>query len=77
MERHQVLAEAHRCLSCGDCLACDNCWTLCPDVAVLKTRDVAADGSHYVFDYGYCYCKGCGLCAHECPTGYIVMQEDT
>jgi formate dehydrogenase beta subunit len=46
-------------------------------VAVLKTRDVAADGSHYVFDYGYCYCKGCGLCAHECPTGYIVMQEDT
>ena len=46
---------------------------------MLKTRDVAADGSHYVFDYGYCYCycKGCGLCAHECPTGYIVMQEDT
>jgi Pyruvate/2-oxoacid:ferredoxin oxidoreductase delta subunit len=77
VERHQVLAEAHRCLSCGDCLACDNCWTLCPDVAVLKTRDVAADGSHYVFDYGYCYCKGCGLGAHECPTGYIVMQEDT
>jgi len=70
----QVLGEGHRCFSCGNCLACDNCWTLCPDVAVLKTRDVAADGSHYVFDYGYC--KGCGLCAHECPTGYIAMQEE-
>lgn len=75
LNRQQVLGEGQRCFSCGDCLACDNCWTLCPDVAVLKTRDIAADGSHYVFDYGYC--KGCGLCAHECPTGYIVMQDET
>jgi formate dehydrogenase (NADP+) beta subunit len=69
-----VRNEAHRCLSCGDCLACDNCWTLCPDQSVLKTRDVAADGSHYVFDYDFC--KGCGICAHECPTGYIRMIPD-
>jgi len=74
LSRQQVVAEGQRCFSCGNCLACDNCWALCPDVAVLKTREVAADGSHYVFDYGYC--KGCGLCAHECPTGYIVMQEE-
>ncbi len=64
-------AEAGRCLSCGNCMACDNCYTLCPDTAVLKTRDLAEDGSHYVFDYEYC--KGCGLCANECPTGYIQM----
>jgi formate dehydrogenase beta subunit len=69
-----VRHEARRCLSCGNCLACDNCWTLCPDQAVLKTRDIAADGSHYVFDYDYC--KGCGLCAHECPTGYIAMVPE-
>jgi Pyruvate/2-oxoacid:ferredoxin oxidoreductase delta subunit len=75
LNRQQVLGEGQRCFSCGDCMACDNCWTLCPDVAVLQTRDIAADGSHYVFDYGYR--KGCGLCAHECPTGYIVMREET
>jgi NADPH-dependent glutamate synthase beta subunit-like oxidoreductase len=69
-----VLREAARCFSCGNCLACDNCWTLCPDAAVIKTRDVASDGSHYVFDLDYC--KGCGLCAHECPCGYIAMEED-
>ena len=66
--------ESQRCFSCGNCLACDNCWTLCPDTAVLKTKDLASDGSHYVFDYDYC--KGCGLCAHECPCGFIEMQDE-
>lgn len=75
LERQQVLGEGRRCLSCGNCLACDNCWTLCPDVAVLKTRVPAEDGSFYVFDYDYC--KGCGLCARECPSGYIIMRMET
>lgn len=74
LDRRQALGEGERCFSCGNCLACDNCWTLCPDAAVLKTRELASDGSHYVFDYGYC--KGCGLCARECPSGYIIMQDD-
>lgn len=66
--------EAARCLSCGNCLACDNCWVFCPDFAVLKTQELASDGSHYVFDYDFC--KGCGVCAAECPTGYIAMVEE-
>lgn len=74
LEANQAGHEAGRCLSCGNCLACDNCWTLCPDSAVLKTTERAADGSHYVFDYDYC--KGCGLCAHECPCGYIAMEDE-
>jgi formate dehydrogenase beta subunit len=74
LSREQVSGEGTRCLSCGNCMACDNCWTLCPDSAVLKTRELASDGSHYVFDYDFC--KGCGLCANECPVGYIAMAED-
>jgi Pyruvate/2-oxoacid:ferredoxin oxidoreductase delta subunit len=70
----QIARESLRCFSCGNCLACDNCWTLCPDSAVLKTKELASDGSHYVFDYDYC--KGCGLCAHECPCGFIEMKEE-
>ncbi|MDY6992580.1 MAG: FAD-dependent oxidoreductase, partial [Pseudomonadota bacterium] len=69
-----IAKESLRCFSCGNCLACDNCWTLCPDSAVLKTKDLASDGSHYVFDYDYC--KGCGLCARECPCGFIEMVDD-
>ena len=72
--RTAAMAEAQRCLSCGNCLACDNCWTFCPDNAVIKTQELATDGSHYLFDLDYC--KGCGLCAHECPTGYIQMQPE-
>ena len=71
----EAAREAGRCLSCGSCMSCDNCWTLCPDMAVLKTREPVADGSLYVFDYDYC--KGCGLCARECPSGYIVMQAES
>jgi 2-oxoacid:acceptor oxidoreductase delta subunit (pyruvate/2-ketoisovalerate family) len=70
----QVVQEGVRCFSCGNCFACDNCWTLCPDAAVLKTKEAAGDGSHYVFDYDYC--KGCGLCAQECPCGYIEMRPE-
>ena len=75
ISRSEALAEAQRCLSCGNCLACDNCWTMCPDNAVIKTTELAMDGSHYVFDYDYC--KGCGLCTHECPTGYIQSVPET
>ncbi|MFA7095174.1 MAG: FAD-dependent oxidoreductase [Gammaproteobacteria bacterium] len=74
LSRDEVKSESLRCFSCGSCLACDNCWTLCPDMAVLKTQEVASGGAHYVFDYDYC--KGCGLCAHECPSGYIAMAEE-
>ncbi|WP_116130905.1 FAD-dependent oxidoreductase [Tropicimonas sp. IMCC34043] len=70
-----ALREATRCLSCGNCLACDNCWVMCPDNAVIKTAELASDGSHYLFDLDYC--KGCGICANECPTGFIQMRTDT
>jgi len=75
LTEQQAAEEAHRCFACGNCLTCDNCWTLCPDSAVLKTSEVALDGSFYVFDYDYC--KGCGLCAMECPSGYIQMRDDS
>jgi len=74
LDANQASHEAGRCLSCGNCMACDHSWTLCPDSAVLKTTEEAADGSHNLFDYDYC--KGCGLCAHECPCGFIAMQDE-
>lgn len=64
-------AEASRCLSCGVCMACDNCWHFCPDAAVLKQ----GPGGPYVVDLDYC--KGCGICVAECPTGHIQMLPES
>lgn len=72
--RAAAMAEALRCMSCGNCLGCDNCWSLCPDGAVIKTIEATEDGSHYVFDLDYC--KGCGICAAECPSGFIQMEPE-
>ncbi len=61
-----VLAEAGRCFSCGTCIFCDNCQLYCPDMAVAKQADGYAIRTEY--------CKGCGLCVRECPTGAIQMR---
>ncbi|HVN29959.1 MAG TPA: 4Fe-4S binding protein, partial [Candidatus Binataceae bacterium] len=68
-----IIGEAHRCFSCGECMSCDNCWTLCPDNSVLKAESTN-DGRQYIFDYDHC--KGCGICAHECPVGFIEMVDE-
>jgi len=59
--------EARRCLSCGNCFECDNCYGMCPDNAVIKR------GPGKRFEFNYEYCKGCGVCAAECPCGAIEM----
>jgi pyruvate ferredoxin oxidoreductase delta subunit len=42
---------------CTDCLIC---WIYCPDTAVI-----VEDGK--VVGFNLFHCKGCGICARECP----------
>lgn len=72
LDESTALYEARRCLSCGNCFSCDNCYGVCPDNAVIKLAD---PDEPYVFDLDYC--KGCGICAAECPCGAIVMEPET
>jgi Pyruvate/2-oxoacid:ferredoxin oxidoreductase delta subunit len=65
-----ALAETERCFSCGTCIFCDNCVNYCPDLAVKRRED----GSGYIVLADYC--KGCGLCVKECPTGSMKMVEE-
>ena len=62
--------EARRCMSCGNCFECDNCYGVCPDNAVIKL------GSGKRFEFKYDYCKGCAMCAEECPCGAIKMEPE-
>lgn len=66
-----ALFEARRCLSCGNCFECDNCYGVCPDNAVIKL------GPGQRFAINLDYCKGCGICAAECPCGAIDMLQET
>ncbi|MEW6446890.1 MAG: 4Fe-4S dicluster domain-containing protein [Bacillota bacterium] len=56
--------------NCSQCLLC---WLFCPDMAVR-----VKDGKVVGIDYDYC--KGCGICAAECPgkkgQKAIVMEEE-
>jgi pyruvate ferredoxin oxidoreductase delta subunit len=50
------------------CTKCLLCHLFCPDGTVLwnpETKEVT-------FDYDHC--KGCGICANECPVGAIEME---
>ena len=42
------------------CTNCRRCWVFCPDSSIL-----VEDGKITGIDYTHC--KGCGICAHECP----------
>ena len=70
LDETNALYEARRCLSCGNCFECDNCYGVCPDNAVIKL----GPGKRFEFDYDYC--KGCGICATECPCGAIDMVAE-
>ncbi len=71
LDETTALFEARRCLSCGNCFECDNCYGVCPDNAVIKL------GPGKRFEFNYDFCKGCGLCAAECPCGAINMVPET
>ena len=68
----EAIAEAKRCMSCGQCFECDNCVVYCPQIAVFKVPKSKSTTGRYV-DTDYAKCIGCHICMDVCPTGYIKM----
>jgi len=48
-------------------MACFLCWLYCPDGVVTRTIPP---------EINYEYCKGCEICAEECPANAIAMIEE-
>jgi pyruvate ferredoxin oxidoreductase delta subunit len=51
------------------CIKCVICWAFCPETTIIRHEDNSVS-----IDYEYC--KGCGVCANECPTKAIDMVDD-
>jgi NADPH-dependent glutamate synthase beta subunit-like oxidoreductase len=65
-DQDQAVSESDRCMSCGVCNGCDNCYIVCPDVSVVRDQ---RENGHYSIRTKYC--KGCLVCVQECPTGCL------
>ncbi len=55
--------ESARCIKCG------LCQVFCPESCVFENAE-------RTFEADMRYCKGCGICARECPTRVIAMVEE-
>lgn len=51
------------------CVKCGKCYIFCPDMVYSRN----AEG---FYEQNYYYCKGCGICARECPTDAIKMVQE-
>ena len=62
--------EAQRCLSCGVCFECDNCYAACPEQAIARL----GVGNGYSVDPARC--TGCAVCFEQCPCHAIEMVAE-
>jgi NADPH-dependent glutamate synthase beta subunit-like oxidoreductase len=67
LSEKEVVYEAKRCLSCGNCFECDGCYGSCPEDAIIKL----GPGKRYKYDYDLC--TGCAICFEQCPCHAIEM----
>lgn len=72
-----ITRDASKCILCGDCVR------VCNEVQKVGAIDFAHRGSKMTvscaFDtpIGQSNCVGCGQCASVCPTGAIIVKDDS
>lgn len=64
----QVVEEASRCFSCGDCFGCQQCWMYCTVGCFTRVEEV---GQGVYFTLSLEECESCGKCIEVCPSGFL------
>jgi 2-oxoacid:acceptor oxidoreductase delta subunit (pyruvate/2-ketoisovalerate family) len=67
LQKDEAIEAARDCLGLRDCLSCELCSLLCPELCI--TRHEETDQVQIDLDF----CKGCGICSSVCPKGAIRM----
>jgi len=72
LSSEQACQEAERCLSCGLCFGCQQCFMYC-NAAGFTRIEQAAPGRYYAMALEAC--EGCGKCIELCPCGYLESRD--
>ena len=51
------------------CIKCGVCYLFCPEGCIHHNKEG-------IFEADLYFCKGCGICARECWTNAIKMEEE-
>lgn len=69
----QACDEASRCMSCGLCFDCRQCFMYCNQSGFTRIQETHP--GHY-FAMALDACEGCGKCIEICPCGYLEARDD-
>lgn len=69
----QAYKEAVRCMSCGLCFDCQQCFMYCNAGGFTRNRE-NRPGSYFVLALDAC--EGCGKCIEICPCGYLEARDN-
>ena len=68
----EAYSEALRCMSCGLCFDCQQCYMYCNAGGFARLEDPQT-GRYFALALEAC--EGCGKCIEICPCGYLEARE--
>lgn len=69
----QAREEAARCMSCGLCFDCRQCFMYCNRSGFTRIEETRP-GRYFAMALDAC--EGCGKCIEICPCGYLEARDD-
>ena len=72
MSSEQAFQEAARCMSCGLCFDCRQCFMYCNAGGFSRIKE-PEPGHYFALDLEAC--EGCSKCIEVCPCGYLDVRK--
>jgi formate dehydrogenase major subunit len=69
----EAFAEASRCMSCGLCFDCQQCFMYCNAAGFARVEE-SSPGNYFALTLEAC--EGCGKCIEVCPCGYLEARDE-